>query len=385
MNICFTNPTKKLRGGIKGLSKFLVSKGHKVTILTPRSLTKEELAYIDSVQVMVYPSIILPKIRYTIPLFFSQFRILRKVIKEEKITIIHVWEYFYPVAWIPLFYAKICDIPIVLTTDTFPGISWRYGSKFVDLVAKAYSKSIGIIILRYADKITLLGTNLVKVAQEIRQKEGGLSVIPNGVDLTCFSLKSNTTGVKKDLGIGENEAMMLNISRLTPVKGIDTLIKITERLLKDGVKVKTVIVGNDPYKGEYQKLAQATGVSENIIFTGFRKDIPELMSACDIFVLPSLSEGLPAVLLEASACGKPIIASNVGGIPDIVIHGETGFLAEPKDIDSFTHYVKLLLNDEDLSRNLGRNAYEHVKRNFDWDMIIKKYEEIYEQMMKAKR
>lgn len=388
MNICFINPTKKLRSGIRGLSKSLVSNGHKVVILTPKMPEEDELEYLGSVQVIVYPSIFLPKIRYTIPFFLKQFMILREVTKREQIDIIHLWTYFYPAVWIPLFSAKIYNIPVVLSDGNFPGISWSYGSKFVDFVARVYSKSIGKMILRYCDKVILLNSRIMKTAQEIGIKKVNLLVNQIGmVDFDRFNLKSNamnTAEIRKSLGINADEAMILNVSRLVPVKGIDTLIKITENLLKDGFKVKTVIVGDGPgpYRKKYEKMAN--NIKGNIIFTGFRENIPELMSVCDVFVFPSLSEWLGGALLEAAACSKPLVASNVGGLPEVVIHGETGFLAEPKDIDSFTYYVKLLLSDKNLASRLGRNAYEHVKINFDWDRFARKNEEIYEQMMKEK-
>jgi glycosyltransferase involved in cell wall biosynthesis len=389
MNICFTNPTKKLHLEIRELSQYLVSRGHKVVVLTPKMPGEDDLRYLGSVQVIVYPSIFLPKIRYTIPFFLRQFMILREVTKREQIDIIHLWTYFYPAVWIPLFYAKIYNIPVLLSMGSFPGISWRYGSKFVDFVAKVYTKTVGKIILRHCDKVLPWNPMIMGIAKEIGINEDKLLLNPLGPpDFDRFSLMSNTTDttmVRKSLGIYGDEAMILNVGRLVPVKGIETLIKITEKLLKDGFKAKTVIVGDGPgpYRKKYEKMAKS--INENIIFTGFRRDVPELMSACDVFVLPSLGEELCYALLEAAACSKPIVASNVGGLPAVIIHGETGFLAEPNDVDSFTYYVELLLTDRELSREFSRKNHEHIKANFSWDRFIKKNEDIYEQVLEVKR
>jgi len=352
-----------------------------VTILTPKMPENDELEYLGSASVIVYPSIFLPKIRYTIPFFFRQLRLLSQVVKRGEIDIIHMWEYFYPVAWVPLFYAKIHSIPFVLTLDNFPGVSWEYGSKFVDFIARTYSKSIGKTILQRCDKVILLHSGLVNTAQEIGIRQDNLFVIPNGIDFARFSRNSNIGEMRESLGICKDEAMILNVGRLVPVKGIDTLIEITKKLLDDSFKVKTVIVGDGPYRKEYEKRAKNLG--GNIIFTGLRTDIPEIISACDVFVLPSLSEGLPSALLEAAAYGKPIVASNVGGVPEIITHEKTGFLAEPRDVDGFVHYIKILLADDNLSK-MGQGARRFVEKRFNWENTVEKLEGIYSTVLAEK-
>jgi len=388
MNICLINPTQQIQPGLRDLLQPLASRGHKVIVLTPKTPREHALEYLSSIHVMVYRSIFLPRIRYTIPFFLNQARILRSVVKKEKVNVICIYKYFYPVAWVPLLYAKIFNIPTVLITDSFPGISWRYGSRFVDFVAKVYSRTIGKVILQRCDRVILLSPVLTQSAQDIGIKEHKLSVIPKGVDLAKFGPNTNAGDIaecRKDLGIQEDEAMLLNVGRLASVKGIDTLIRVTGNLLRDGFKVKTVVVGDGPatYRRKYEEMAKS--IQDNIVFTGFRTDIPRLMSACDVFVLTSLSEGLPSALLEAGACGRPSVAANTGGIPDVVIHGETGFLAGPKDVDSYTSCIELLLTDRELLGELGRNAHEHVNANFDLNEVARRNEEIYEQVIVAKR
>jgi len=384
MNILFVNPTKRLRVVVKELSKRLAKEGYNIVILTPqpiKSLINDNL----DLNIIVYPSIFLPKIRYTIPDFFRQLLIIKRIVRKENIDIIHVFTYFYPSVWIPILYAKINGIPVVLTTDCFPGISWRYGSKFVDFIAKIYSKTIGKFIFRLCDKIILMSNEIVKDARNLGIREDKIVVIPNGVDFNRFNLKKinqqEIRKIRRELCISENEAIILNVSRLVRVKRIDILIKITKRLLEKGLRVKTVIVGDGPYSREYEKLAKMAKIENNILFTGFRTDIPLIMKVCDIFVLPSLSEGLPTVLLEASACCKPVIATNTGGIPDIITHGKTGFLVEPENINSFVFFIEKLLYNKSLSKKLGKNAYKHVRKKFNWNLIIKRYKDIYAELV----
>jgi len=381
MNICLVQPTRKVRVGLRGLCRHLVSRGHRVIVLTPAALEKADLAYFDSVPVLVYPSVFLPRVRYTIPNFLRQLSILRETVRKEKIDIVHIWEYFYPTAWLPWLCGKVWHIPVIITTDAFPGISWRYGSGFVDIMARLYSKSIGKLILRSSDRVLLLHSHLTATARELGLKQENTLVLPNGVEAAVTVSEREKAEIRKSLGIKPAEKMILNVGRLVPVKGIDMLIKITDRLLDDGLEVKMVIVGDGPYQEEYENKAKKW--QENIIFTGFRRDILQLMSACDLFLLPSLSEGLPNVLLEAAACGKPVVASNVGGIPDIVTHQETGFLAPPEDVDAFVHYIKIILSDGNPVK-MGQAARRAVEERFNWETIINKLEEIYQTVLAEK-
>jgi len=378
MNICIINPTRIIRPGIIGLSKHLESRNHKVIILTPTKPEKYELEGLNSVSIEVYPSIFIPKIRYTIPNFLTQLIIIRKLVQRENIDLIHIWTYFYAAVWIPFLYCKIKHVPNVITVANFPGISWHYGSRIVDFIAKLYSVSMGRVLLRGCSKVILLNSSAMQGAHEIGIKVNKLLVIPNGVEPASTGAISSNTDIRKGLGIEDNQRMILNVGRLVPVKGIDTLIKITEQLLDDGYNVKTVIVGDGPYRKQYEESARYLG--KNIVFTGFRSDISELMVACDVFVLPSLAEGLPNVLLEAAICSKPIVASNTGGVSDIIIHGKTGLLAQPKDVKTFVHYIEMVLTNTG-SLKLGAQAKKHVEDNFQWQSIVDKLEKVYESLL----
>jgi len=383
VNICLVNPTRRLQPGLKGIAKALASRRHNVTVLTPRLPTQEDdFQSSQSIRVETYPAAFVPRIRYTIPSFIGQLRVLRRAFNSD-VDVICLYKYFYPVAWVPLLYAKVCRIPVLLITDSFPGISWKYGSRFVDLVASAYSKSVGRLILRLSDRVIIFSPSLLKPARQLGVNDGKLSVVAKGVDFDRFGGHFESLEVKRSLGISDDEAMILSVGRLAPVKGVETLIRITERLVEEGRNVKVVVAGDGPYRDEYERMAAK--VRGNVVFAGFRSDIPQLLAACDVFVLPSLSEGLPSALLEAAACGKPLVASNTGAIPDVVIHGETGFLAEPGDVESFARHIKLLLDDAEKAARFGARAREHVRRDFDWDAIASRYEDLCVQAIQTKK
>ncbi len=145
--------------------------------------------------------------------------------------------------------------------------------------------------------------------------------------------------------------------------------------------MKTLIVGDGPCRRSLERFSKP--IEENVVFTGHipHGEVQKYYQLADLFVLPSLSEGLPTVLLEAAAAGKPCVASKVNGVPDVVIHGETGFLVDSLDLDAYARYVRLLLADENLRKKMGRRAKKRAKGSFNWDDIVTQYDKIYRQLV----
>jgi len=377
MKICLINPTDNPRGEVFNLGYHLSKKGYEITIVYPTR--NKRLKAEGDVKTIPFPAHFLPKIHYTIPNLRKEYQTISKLVREEKCDIIQTCDYEYLTSLPPIFIKKIS--PIILTIDAIVGTSWHFGDPFVDSVATLYTKTLGKFILNSYNELVVLSTKTFEDTLKLGIPKNKVRVIPAGVDFGQFSLNADESAIKSKLGIKDSEKVLLFVGRLALVKRIDILIELTKRLLKDGFNLKTIIVGNGEYRKEYEKLAMP--LNKNIVFVGSvpHEAIHEYFAVADVFVLPSLSEGLPNVLLEAAGCSKPIVATNTGGIPDIIIHGETGFLAKSKDVDSFVHYTKLLLTDEDLSRRLGKNAYEHVKNNFTWDHVVREYEQLYLKMV----
>lgn len=377
MNICLINPADSPRTEVFDLGYHLSEKGHNIIIIYPTNgkIIKSKIKAIS------FPSHFVPRIHYAIPNMQMEYKLISKLAKDEKCEVIQACDHDFLTSLPPAFFKRKTNVPFVLTTDAFPGVSWFFGNRFVDTIAKLYSPTIGKFIINSCNELVVLSNDLIEDAIRMRIPKGKVQVIPNGVDFEQFNPYIDGYDLKNKLHIKNDEKVLLFVGRLSLVKRIDILISLTKRLLKDGFKIKTILVGDGEYKDYYKKLA---GSIENIVFVGPvpHTEIQKYFAIADIFVLTSLSEGLPNVLLEASACGKTIVATNKGGISDIVVHGKTGFLAIPEDVNSFLHYVELLLNDEDLSRRFGRKAYEHVKKEFNWDVIIRKYECLYATLVK---
>jgi glycosyltransferase involved in cell wall biosynthesis len=313
-----------------------------------------------------------------LPSFHKQLRLLGEFVEKAGYQIIQACDYYYLPSIAPILVKRRRKVPIVLTSNTFPGYSWFYGQKIVDTFAKTYTYSIGKWILESYDRLILLYTRAARDAERFGISPERILTIPNGVDFENFKLSLDADEMRTSLSIAEDEKVLLFVGRLSRVKRVEILIKLTQQLLKEGVHIKTIIVGDGPLRPFYEKLAAP--IQKHIIFTGWlkRRQTYKYFPIADVFVLPSMSEGLPTVLLDACAAGKPSVASNVNGVPDIVVHGETGYLVENSDVNAYMQYVKRLLTNEDLARRMGAQATKHVKENFNWDVIVDKYEKLYQ-------
>jgi glycosyltransferase involved in cell wall biosynthesis len=378
MKICLINPSDFYRKEIFDLGSLLAKRDHDVTILYPTNDKKLN----SDVKIKSFPAKFVPKIHYTIPNLLLEYNLISKLIVEEQYDIVHACNSNYLTSLPPAVIKRKTNIPFVLTTDGFPGISWFFGNSFVDKVGYLYNKTLGRFIIDSCDEFVVLSKNLANDATDLGIPSKKVTVIPNGVDFEQFHPNIESQDIKKELNLKNDEKVILFIGRLSLVKRVNILIDVSKQLLKEGFKIKTVIVGDGEYKDYYKRMV---GNNENIIFVGFIPylEIQKYIAVADVLVLPSLSEGLPNILLEAAACAKPVVATNTGGISDIVIHGKTGFLVDQENFNSFLEYIRLILNDEDLAKKLGNNAYEHVKKEFNWSMIVEHYEQIYESFVQV--
>jgi N-acetyl-alpha-D-glucosaminyl L-malate synthase BshA len=233
----------------------------------------------------------------------------------------------------------------------------------------AFKKPISKIVLSNADAVIALTDDMKNELVKIHRKP--INVIPNGVEVEKF----NVNGNKKRLLM--NEKTLLFVGTLHQVKGIRYLIQAMS-IVRNNSKANLTIIGDGEEKEELKEFANKLNLSDCIHFAGRidNEKIPEYMSQADIFVLPSLSEGLPVVSLEAMASGLPIVATNVGGLPDIIEDGINGFLVEPKNYEQLAEKIILLLNDDELRLKISRANREKAKK-YDWSSVVEQLEEVY--------
>ena len=175
------------------------------------------------------------------------------------------------------------------------------------------------------------------------------------------------------------------------LQGYEELMAAAKGLVGRGYDVKVVLVGDDiyrhsrSYKERLLSLVGSAGLRDRVIFTGFREDIPELLASFDIFVLPSRSEGFGRVNLEAMAMARPVISTNIGGIPEIVLDGITGILVPPGDSEALSRAITVLLDDPHLRERMGREGRRRVEKHFSLQTHVRRIQEIYDGILERAR
>jgi len=212
------------------------------------------------------------------------------------------------------------------------------------------------------------------------------AVIPPGTHPEIFKPAADREALLEKHGL-KGRKVVLTASRLVRRKGQGQVIRALPKIMERVPEVLYLIVGSGPAEPELRALTQEIGLSEQVRFLGYIADekLPELYALCDVFVLPSMEtthtesgsrgiEGFPAVFLEASACGRPIVAGKSGGSAEAVLDGVTGFLVDGKSVEQITDAVLRLLLDEELANRFGQTGRHRVKKEFSWDAIIRRIE-----------
>lgn len=251
-----------------------------------------------------------------------------------------------------------------------------------DLILKSPVGSICDVLTAHAtDGIICPSFHLARLIKSYCFVDGRrIHVIPNGIDLEAIDkIKDYDTGIltKYDL---ERDKYVLFIGRLSVLKGAQYLIKAFRTIKKEYPKLKLAIVGTGQFENHLRNLAHEI---EGVVFTGYIDSMADkklLYENCLAVDVPSLYEGLPMVILEAMACRKAVIASDVGGIPMLIRHGRNGFLAKPGDLESLEKFIGVLLEDANLRKSMGSFGRKLVEKEFTVDKMVDKTLKVYESL-----
>jgi len=226
-------------------------------------------------------------------------------------------------------------------------------------------------VFQEADKIIAVSNELKEdIKRQYKIQEAKLITIPNGVDTNKFR-PLDKENLKARWGI-KNEKIIVSIGKLIMPKGHHLLIKVLSEFLKN-TNIKLFIVGTGPYMQNLKEITRKLGVSDKVFFAGEvqHEELASFYNLADVFVFPSLlKEGLPYVILEAMACGVPVIASHTGGIPTAIENYKTGILVGPGNLSELNEKILEVLNDEELARRLGKKARKKVLEEFSLDKMI---------------
>lgn len=263
--------------------------------------------------------------------------------------------------------SKITGIPSVLHCRVEPVLNF--------FEAKLTNSSVNKIICVSA------GVKNELIKQNINTEK--CIVVYDGIDIAVLPKQSLQT-IRKKIEASEKEIAIGTVGSLMKRKKISDLIEVFSIVRsKIDNEIKLIIVGEGPEKENLVELAKRKNLINDIIFTGFQNDAISYINAFDIFVMTSDKEGLPRVILEAMLMAKPVVASNIPGISELVINGETGFLVPPKNPEAFAEKILFLINNPDLRKQIGEKGRERVINHFSIERYVRGVEKVFEEVLKV--
>ncbi len=350
----------------------LAKKGHQIHFITYRQPARlhtfQENIYYHEVSGEDYPLF-----EYS-PYDTALASKLVDVVKYEQLDLLHV-HYAIPHAAVAYLVKKILlaegskYIPVVTTLHGTDITLVGANKAFAPVVAFSINKS---------DGVTAVSEYLKEATYEQFKIEKEIEAIPNFIDFERFT-KKNKDHFKKAIA-PEGEKILAHISNFRKVKRVGDVIKVFEKVYAE-IPCKLLLIGDGPERQHAEELCRKIGLGDEVRFLGKQDAVEELLAVADLFLLPSESESFGLAALEAMACEVPVISTNVGGIPEVNIHGETGFLSALGDIDDMAKNAIYLLKNEEVLEKFRKNALKQAQ-TFHIDKILPKYENFYHKVIK---
>ena len=292
----------------------------------------------------------------------SSFWILRfliRFLRDRNIDIVHTHRYKDTV--LGAIAAKLVGVPHVIRTVHGLREPMRGWERLRFTGYEALDKAA---LWCCADRIIAVSGIMADTLRQSGYKRASVTHIHNGLDLGKVTARRDREDVRRELGVDSDSLLIGTVGRLSAVKGHSDLLRAARLILRRERHARFLIVGSGPLRDELTALAVELGVDHACVFAGARSDVYDLVGALDIFVLPSLDEGIPMALLEAMALGRPIVAARVGGVPEVILHGETGLLVPPRDVHALAGACLELAADREWRNMLGAHARRLVEREF---------------------
>ena len=292
---------------------------------------------------------------------------IRRFVVEEQFDIIHCHGYKAD------YYARAATLgletALVATCHNWPG---------KDIRSKGYA-FLDLMILRWFDKVVAVSAEIRKRVLQHGVPSGKVTTVQNGISLTPFEENDSRAACRKELGISPDSIVVGTVGRISLEKGHENLLVAAREILAEFHDVVFLLIGDGPLRAKLQREYSSPAIH----FIGYRKDLPYLLPAMDIFVLPSLLEGLPMAVLEAMASKLPIVASRVGEVPSLV-GIENGTLVEPNNTRELKRCLIYLIENSALARTMGEKGYHLVKSHFSSERMAGDYIGIYREVMRRK-
>jgi L-malate glycosyltransferase len=299
-----------------------------------------------------------------------------KFLRAERIQIMHSYNFYSNIFAIPA--ARMAGVPVVLASIRDRGV-------YLTPAKKVLQK----FVCSMADRILVNADSIHEWLLEEKYPAAKIRVIKNGIDMALYEQGNDSGKFHREFGIPAGAPIVVMLSRLDPMKGVDDFIDAAAQIAPHYPDTYFLIAGenlisragtvnlNAPYHQKLAKRVEGHGMQGKIIFAGHRSDVPQLLAEATLSVLPSHSEGLSNTLLESMAAGLPVVATRVGGNPELVKHGVTGLLVPPREPALLAEAVMQLLKDKNLARTMGEQARQIALREFSMTRMVQLTQEMY--------
>ncbi len=354
------------------LAEYMVTRGHQVDIVTGL-LGKPGIEYdgwqkeLDVINGVNVHRVRVPGVKYA-GIVVGIWRMLTRSLKLQQ-------QNDYDIIHSHIFPAMVCgalskrDKKLVITLQGGDIGEYKESSRLI----RALEMPFIYWSLRKADMVHCVSTHIAKAARRLCARD--VTVVPNGVDTSIFH-PYDRYQLRKKLGYSPREKIVVSTSRLTPKNGLDYLIKATAPL----GDVKLIIIGDGEQRKHLESLIQDLKLKNRVFLLGTlpHKELPQYLAIADAFCRPSVNEGFGISFIESMACRIPTIGTAVGGITDIINHGENGILVPPEDAGTLSRALKRVIEDGNLAKQIAERGYQTVREKFTWEKVLQQMEGVYQ-------
>jgi N-acetyl-alpha-D-glucosaminyl L-malate synthase BshA len=363
------------------LARSLAARGHQVHVISsdiPFRLREQSgQVHFHRVETPAYPLFREPQ--YALSLSNS----IVQVARAHELDIVHA-HYAVPHAAAAYLARQILAGGSESATHKVPKVITTLHGTDITLVGSdpSYSETVAFCIDQ-SDGVTAVSESLKADTYRFLPVKSPIEVIPNFLDCAIYRPRPNPQLRARLCPPDRYDGLLLHISNFRPVKRLDAVLEVFRRV-RDRYRAKLVLAGDGPERARLAQQAAEADLTEHVEILGEQDDVRELLSVADVFLLPSAQESFGLAAAEAMACGTPVVASRVGGLPEVITHGETGFLHAPADLDGMAASALALLTDSALRHRLSQAARATIVERYCEQRIVPMYEEFYARLINGR-
>lgn len=297
---------------------------------------------------------------------------LARHLRSSRIDIVHSYGFYGNLFAIPA--ARLAGSPVVIASIRDTGEMLTRAQRWAQKT-----------VCRAADCVLVNAAAIRRWLIEQGYAPDNIQVIRNGIVPPERPGKQEAERVRRELNLPPDASLIGVLSRLNPMKGIEYFLDAAAAMGKRARNARFLVIGDGRHRKELEQYAARLGLGDRVVFTGFRMDVPAVLSALSVSVLPSLSEGLSNSLLESMVAGLPVVATDVGGNPEALEDGVSGIIVRPRDSEALARGMALLLENPDLAAEFSRAARQRIVQRFSLDHMVRETEALYLRLLERKR